>query len=83
MIGLPFNDRRCLGQITEVVAELVGTGDVVMTRLAEEHETLTLTWYSPDDFAALLAQAGFRDATTSNVLVDEQGETTFSVSARA
>jgi len=53
------------------------------TRLAEEHETLTLTWYSPDDFAALLAQAGFRDATTSNVLVDEQGETTFSVSARA
>ena len=40
MIGLPFNDRRCLGQVTEVVAELVATGDVVLARLAEEHETI-------------------------------------------
>ncbi|MCE9576286.1 MAG: hypothetical protein K8W52_24265 [Deltaproteobacteria bacterium] len=40
MIGLPFNDRRCLGQITEVVAELVGAGDVVLAQLAEAHPTI-------------------------------------------
>ncbi len=39
MIGLPFNDHRCLGSITEVVAELVATGDPVIVAMAREHRT--------------------------------------------
>ena len=52
------------------------------TRLAEEHETLTLTWYAPDDITALLADAGFRDATVSDLDRNDSGATTYSVSAR-
>jgi hypothetical protein len=40
VIGLPFNDKRCLGTITEVVADLVATGDPVLAQLAEEHPTI-------------------------------------------
>ena len=39
MIGLPFNDRRCLGQITEVIAELVDHRDELLVQLANEHKT--------------------------------------------
>lgn len=39
MIGLPYNDRQCLGTITELVAELVGRGDEAFTRVAAEHPT--------------------------------------------
>ena len=39
MIGLPFNDLRCLGSITEVVSELVTTGDVVIAEIAAKHNT--------------------------------------------
>ncbi|MBX3156772.1 MAG: hypothetical protein KF773_12270 [Deltaproteobacteria bacterium] len=39
MIGLPFNDLRCLGSITEVVAELVSNRDEVIVELAEKHST--------------------------------------------
>lgn len=39
MIGLPFNDLRCLGSITEVVAELVEHRDEVLLQLAEEYPT--------------------------------------------
>jgi len=39
VIGLPFNDYRCLGSITELVAELVGNGDPVLTELATKHAT--------------------------------------------
>lgn len=35
MIGLPFNDRRCLGQITEVIAALVENRDPLIVELAE------------------------------------------------
>lgn len=39
MIGLPFNDLRCLGSITEIVSELVTTGDVVTAEIAAKHDT--------------------------------------------
>ena len=52
------------------------------TRLAEEHETLTLTWYPPDDIAAMLADAGFRDVAASDLESNDAGATTYSVSAR-
>ena len=37
MIGLPFNDLRCLGSITEVVAELVQHRDPVLAEIAAKH----------------------------------------------
>lgn len=37
MIGLPFNDLRCLGSITEVVAELVEHRDEVIAEMARKH----------------------------------------------
>jgi hypothetical protein len=39
VIGLPFNDHKCLGSITEVVAELVATEDPVIVELAHQHRT--------------------------------------------
>lgn len=39
MIGVPFNDLRCLGSITEVVAELVENGDTVIAEIAAKHAT--------------------------------------------
>jgi hypothetical protein len=53
------------------------------TLLTEEHETLSLTWYSPDDITALLADAGFHDMTILAAPMREGDETTYSVIARA
>lgn len=39
MIGLPFNDLRCLGSITEVIAELVANRDEVLLELADTYPT--------------------------------------------
>lgn len=39
MIGLPFNDFRCLDQITEVIVELVNNRDEVIAELARKHDT--------------------------------------------
>ncbi len=39
MIGLPFNDLRCLGSITDVIAELVATEDPIIAELAAKHPT--------------------------------------------
>ncbi len=39
MIGLPVNDHACLGQITEVITELVRSGDPVIAELAEQYRT--------------------------------------------
>ena len=39
MIGLPFNDLRCLGSITEVIAELVKHEDEVLAEIAAKHTT--------------------------------------------
>lgn len=39
MIALPFNDLRCLGSITEVVAEMVKTHDPVIVEMAAKHPT--------------------------------------------
>jgi hypothetical protein len=52
-------------------------------RLAEEHETLTLTWYSPDEIAAVVADAGFRGVTTEESPRGGDGDgTAFCLSAR-
>lgn len=40
MIGLPFNDLRCLGSITEVIAELVRTRDPIILEIASKHATV-------------------------------------------
>ena len=53
------------------------------TRLAEEHETLTLTWYPPEEFAAILDDAGFHDVATEVSPARDGDETTYSVIARA
>jgi hypothetical protein len=39
VIGLPFNDLRCLGSVTEVIAELVRTRDPVLVELADQYST--------------------------------------------
>jgi hypothetical protein len=39
VIGLPFNDLRCLGSITEVIAELVKHEDEVLAEIAAKHTT--------------------------------------------
>lgn len=39
MIALPFNDLRCLGSVTEVIAELVDTNDPVIVELAAKYPT--------------------------------------------
>ena len=39
MIALPFNDLRCLGSITEVVAEMVNNHDPVIVEIAAKHPT--------------------------------------------
>ena len=39
MIGLPLNDLRCLGSVTEVIAELVTNRDPVIVELAAKHST--------------------------------------------
>jgi hypothetical protein len=39
VIGLPFNDLKCLGSITEVVAELVTNEDPVIAEIAAKHTT--------------------------------------------
>ena len=53
------------------------------TRLAEEHEKITLTWYTPDEISALLAEAGYRDVTTGASPQGGSDGTVFSVTARA
>jgi hypothetical protein len=39
VIGLPFNDLRCLGSITGVVAELVSNQDDILAEVASKHST--------------------------------------------
>lgn len=38
MIGLPFNDLKCLGSITEVVAELASNRDPLIEEIAIKHQ---------------------------------------------
>ena len=40
MIGLPFNDLRCMGAITEVIAELVNNRDTAVVEIASRHPTV-------------------------------------------
>ncbi|MEO8346393.1 MAG: class I SAM-dependent methyltransferase [Betaproteobacteria bacterium] len=53
------------------------------TLLAEEHESLTLTWYPPEDIAALISEAGFADVAIGVAPRDGGEDQTFSVSAHA
>jgi hypothetical protein len=39
VIGLPFNDLRCLGAITEVCAEMASNRDEVLAEIARKHPT--------------------------------------------
>ena len=39
MIALPLNDLRCLGSITEVIADMVKTEDPVITEIAAKHRS--------------------------------------------
>jgi hypothetical protein len=39
VIALPFNDLKCMGSITEVVAELVSNRDPVIEEIAQKHTT--------------------------------------------
>ena len=52
------------------------------TLLAEEHESLTLTWYPPEDISALIYEAGFGDVATAESPRDDGEDRRFTVSAR-
>jgi SAM-dependent methyltransferase len=51
-------------------------------RLGEEHETLTLTWYSPEEITALVSDADFRDVRIETSAPTDDGAARFSLSAR-
>ncbi|MBA3776915.1 MAG: class I SAM-dependent methyltransferase [Casimicrobiaceae bacterium] len=51
-------------------------------RVGEERETLTLTWYPPDEIAALVADAGFHDVTIGPPARAIDDAQTFSLTAR-
>ena len=51
-------------------------------RLAEEHETVTSTWYERDEIAQIVRAAGFRDVTVESLWETAEGDA-FSVTARA
>lgn len=53
------------------------------TRLAEEHEKITLTWYTPEEISALLKDAGYRNVTTGASPQGSVDGTVFSVTARS
>lgn len=52
------------------------------TRLAEEHETITMTWYPPDEIADIVRAAGFREVQIVPSAVAAADSETFVVSAR-
>ena len=51
-------------------------------RLAEEHETVTTTWYTPDEFAELVRAAGFREVTTGPAATEVDDGESFTLTAR-
>jgi ubiquinone/menaquinone biosynthesis C-methylase UbiE len=50
--------------------------------VAEENETVSVTWYAEDEIAALLADAGFRDVKLHSSPRESGEDRTFCVSAR-
>jgi ubiquinone/menaquinone biosynthesis C-methylase UbiE len=50
-------------------------------RLAEEHGTVTSTWYSPNEIVEVVRAAGFRDVTTGPSAVRPEGGDAFAVTA--
>jgi ubiquinone/menaquinone biosynthesis C-methylase UbiE len=51
-------------------------------RLAEEHETITTTWYAPDEITELVRAAGFREVTTEPAAADQNDGEAFTLTAR-
>jgi hypothetical protein len=51
--------------------------------VAEENETLVVTWYEPEEIAALVTSAGYRDATIGPPACPPSSGTGFSLTARA
>ena len=51
-------------------------------RLSEEHETVTTTWYPPDEIAAIVAASGFRDVKIDTAPRIRNDEETYAVVAR-
>jgi len=51
-------------------------------RLAEEHETLTVTWYPPDEIADIVRMAGFRHVEIKPSAESSEAGETFVISAR-
>jgi SAM-dependent methyltransferase len=51
-------------------------------RLAEEHETVTTTWYAPEEITELVRAAGFRDVTTERSSADSDEGEAFTLTAR-
>ena len=52
-------------------------------RLAEEHETVTMTWYAPEEISELVRAAGFRDVETRPASTDTDEDEAFTLTARA
>ncbi len=52
------------------------------SRLAEENELLTATWYPRDEFVALLEQVGFRDVMVGDSPRGDAGLDAYSINAR-
>ena len=50
-------------------------------RLAEEHETVTMTWYTPDEIMELMRAAGFREVEAGAAPVDNDEGEAFTVTA--
>jgi SAM-dependent methyltransferase len=51
-------------------------------RLAEEHETVTMTWYAPDEITELVRAAGFREVTTEPATTENGDGEAFTLTAR-
>ena len=51
-------------------------------RLAEEHETVTMTWYAQDEIAELVRAAGFREVEIEPAPSDDDEGESFTVTAR-
>jgi SAM-dependent methyltransferase len=52
-------------------------------RLAEEHETVTMTWYAPEEITELVRAAGFRKVETAPAPTDSDDGEGFTLIARA
>jgi SAM-dependent methyltransferase len=52
-------------------------------RLAEEHETVTMTWYAPDEIMEVVRAAGFRNVETGAAPIPSDEDEAFMLMAQA